>query len=391
MKNRTQDWFGRTACIIVAIIVTITFFLNYAVRGWNGNFIDFPSYWVAAVATYQYEVSPYGSSFSDVRDATLDQYAHPFIYPPPSLPLFWPFAQFEEHQLAGNIFLALNTVLTIASGLLTVGLLKRKYSMPPIVWLLIFIAFPLSQAVRITLGHGQVNIIALTAILASAFLVRRFILAGVLIAFAVLVKVYAIITIFCFYRHRWVLLSFVLTVLFFSILAHLTSPLGLWRDWVESVLFAENLAGVFSLDDSANISLVGLCARLELPVWIGRSTGFLLLIATLFALYFRHQSEMQAVSMVSIMIVLLPSISWIHYAVFLLPAYGVSLVLAISQKSVFRSILTLTLGAFLTYNPLAIIFGDLGNLAITIIALILWGILWLDTMKSPRGNFSVDH
>ncbi len=93
-----------------------TYVSLYGVRYLGSSFTDFPSYWLGAQVAFRFHEVPYGETFLQ-HAASLEQHVHPFVYPPPSLPLFYPFA-FMDLETASTAMLAINVVTALGLGFL---------------------------------------------------------------------------------------------------------------------------------------------------------------------------------------------------------------------------------------------------------------------------------
>ena len=315
---------------------------------------DYPGYYIAAHSVFIDHTSPYGFDALDSWAQAFKRWMPPYVYPPPSILAFWPLTLLSF----GGGFVA----FTLISHLCLLGcmwlMIMRLHPLPakPLVRT-VFICLAtayvlLSDAVRITLDLGQVNLIVLFLLCASFVALERrgsnWLIAAPL-SIAILLKTYPLfLLILIATRRRFKAAA--LTLACFAALvaiAVVVVPSYVWSSWLTEVVPAASntkaLAFLFShtpLDFAWNQSVAGLMKRLLGDTLWGHSPlSFPALAAPLtkvvdaaligvtsflaFRFYKRcHPMDGLADDTAAflLMMYLVSPISWDHHLVFILPA-----------------------------------------------------------------------
>ncbi len=150
------------------VLVAVFVFLYTPIAYWFGFYpmygiqFDFPSFYYGARSVFNQGTSPYGLEKFHSASVVLGRKVHPYLYPPPSLLAFWPFAWLRVDQ-AQAVFLVASHLCLLGS----LWLLLFKFTPPAtplrrhltlfsiVVYVLMF------DPMLITLALGQINLIVL--------------------------------------------------------------------------------------------------------------------------------------------------------------------------------------------------------------------------------------
>ena len=328
--------------------------------------IDYPGYYLAAHNVFIDHTSPYGFDAFDSYAEAFGRWMPPYVYPPPSILAFWPLTFLS---LKGGF-----VVFTLISHLCLLGsmwlILTRLTPLPrqPLVrtvFLCLATAYVLcSDAVRITLELGQVNLMALFLICSTlaALQERRssWRIAAPL-SIAILLKTYPLFLLILLVTRRRFKAA-VLTLAYFGVfvaLAAIIVPSYVWSSWLTEVVPAASstkyLAFLFShtpLNFMWNQSAAGFLKRLLGDTLWGHSPlSYPALAAPLikavdaaligitsflaFRFYKRHRpvdgvAEDSAAFL--LMMYLVAPISWDHHLVYVLPAAILALGFIVQER-----------------------------------------------------------
>jgi hypothetical protein len=329
---------------------------------------DFPSYYHAARLAFVEGKTPYGFHAFDPITAELGRKVHPYLYPPPSLLAFWPFAKMSY---AGG-----QALFILASHLCFLGsiwLILTKLTPQPRDERLREVAIALSIVYLLsfhpalaTLGIGQVNHLAMAFIclalagLKSGGPAWRIALP---LSIAILLKTYPVLLLgLLFFRGKYAAIA--LTCAFFGALtgiAALALSAEVWTTWFAEVLPAGGYANEgISAAGPWNQNVNGFVTRLLLDNKFSDApldypslakpiaTGLVVIVAAVTALlsfrvsrradYERHADDETAAFL--LMIFLIAPLSWDHHLVYILPAavFAISLLVRGSVRGTWATI-----------------------------------------------------
>ena len=325
------------------------YWIVYGVGILDAHFIDAKSFWLGARLALVEGVSPYPwETFSAASDQLPGGYAHPFVYPPPSLVLLWPLAGLSYGQATTALVAASHAgILLIALGcgcvLSADRLRQNRATLAIVAGLAVFIA--VTQATRVTLGHGQVNVVVVCGLVWfwAACLGRASAVIGAagLIAAALLKPYFGIFAIFLVLSGGRRLLTRVIALsLALLIVTALAVPLDAWGDWVRLYLFelssADLYLGRFEIYSPNNFALRAVVDALfgveSRAVWPWLVSA--MVAAQLGALVRTRAAPAEArtiqVASLMMLIFLAAPVSWIHYLLYVVVAAG--LVFVISMR-----------------------------------------------------------
>ncbi len=393
-KPSSGFWFYLIATI--GTVGYLVFLYRYGYGYLNTHFIDAPSFWAAADATFNLHRSPYASDFGGAAEQSAGQYTHPFIYPPPSLLLLYPLSWFDYPTAANGLLL----VNHLAIAWICVLLLRAVFpggwrqslgTAGASVWLCFYVM--LFQATRITLGHGQVNLLVLLLVvlfwrmLASD---RSDWWKALPLALAALLKVYPFLFVGMLVASGR-LRAALATIVWIGIFAGLSIVLiseEVWVQWLREIAptggYGQSIGGQFSQASPNNLSINGWVARLFLdnpytdsPLQCAQSarliaylTSLIVVAGTLttsFLLSRRIRSDFLDIEVALYLCAsfLIAPISWIHHLVFVIPAMIILLTHFTRNHN--------WIPALLTAGCMLVLFQDLmppGNRATGVVAIL---------------------
>lgn len=331
---------------LMLLIFSLLYLQFVFLYGWqyrNIPNVDLPSFYAASARLFRYGESPYDLAGLRLFMAQDARYVYPFVYPPPSLLLFFPLSElsYAHARLAALlvnhlIFLALLWVIPV--HLLRVRPEHGLAFALCVVYLLTF------HPVAVTLDHGQVNIMLLAFIVLFWLFARRnyAFLAGFFLALAILLKTYPLLIIpFLLLAGRWRESAYALGWIGVATLISLMIiPAPIWHDWITTVLpgggYTGNPPGLASAA-IWNQSLNGIFSRAftenrwSQPLWVDPGLARLLaysaaVLAAAVSAIAVWKSRFKSGSLDGVMLVALPLMylvapfSWEHHLVYLLPS-----------------------------------------------------------------------
>jgi alpha-1,2-mannosyltransferase len=306
--------------------------------------MDLPSFYSGSVRVFINGASPY--NFPELAKVLEGQVTrtYPYLYPPPSLFLFYPLSLLSFAQ-AKVAFFGLNTLLlALLAWIIPLRLCRLSPSRN--LWMLIFclgmtmLFGPMAQ----TVGNGQVNLLVLSCLVLFWDLARtgRNYSSAFFLALAIILKTYPVVLLPMLLlsgRGRVALLTVLFLVLALAS-SILLLPENLWEDWLLKVApsgsYTREPEGLFAPSTIGNQSINGLFSRLftaeewsspikiDPPVgaWLATLSAGLLVFLTIFATFLTRKD---ANALDKSMLISLPCIyliapfSWFHHLVYVLP------------------------------------------------------------------------
>jgi alpha-1,2-mannosyltransferase len=233
--------------------------------------MDLATFWVAARVVWSDGASPYAPSkpFADLG-ASLDQTVYPFLYPPPSLLVFAPLSATSYADARAAVAWINLALYALVVGLLIGPILApRRSQLPRWAIALTLVLLTSFQPIAHTIGHGQVNLLVLGAILLAWIGARRRMgpLVGLSLTVAVALKVYpALLLVPLAARREWRLVCWTLGCFAAAVLASvLLLPAATWDDWLLEIVpsggYLRAPADSIPASASGNLSINGFVAR----------------------------------------------------------------------------------------------------------------------------------
>jgi uncharacterized membrane protein YkvA (DUF1232 family) len=338
---------GPSGGLIIALIFTVlytSFIWSYGWKYRNIDYYDLPSFYSASVQVFRYGESPYNQQ-SLQRVMEPDIRVYPYLYPPPSLLLFWPLS-FVSYASAGLIVLLLNHLLILVLlWCIPICLLRYPENNVFRVFIITIVYFLNCYPVVSTLKHGQVNMLFTGFLLAFWIFTRKdkAVSASLFLALAILLKVYPLVLIpplFIAARKR----EAVYTVIWLTLLSGVSLifiPLSVWTGWFTQVLpaggYGRTATGLVPPAAIWNQSLNGFFARLftnneySSPMFVNPglakyltfgSAGIVAVVTGVAAWLCskRHAMPVDRIIMLTLVaIYLIAPFSWEHHLVYLVP------------------------------------------------------------------------
>jgi hypothetical protein len=231
----------------------------------EGRINDLPSFYYAAQMAFVEHVSPYDAQRLDAHS---ERRVHPFLYPPPSLLVFYPLSLTSFDAAALTVLVANHLLLLLSLYLLLFRLLglgnRPLWLAGASIYTLCF--FPIS----VVFDHGQVSL-ALLPLLSGFWICsrnRRDTGAALCLAAAILLKSYPalLLGVLVLCGRSAIALRCVVFLAATSALAGGVLPAEAWNDWFAEVLpsggYGGEPGGVLSPASVWNQSLNGISQRL---------------------------------------------------------------------------------------------------------------------------------
>lgn len=344
----------KTLILSAFVFIYLPFLYFYGFRYALLPHVDFPSfYWGARVAFFD-GLSPYGPLAFGGAQAHLDQIVWPYLYPPPSLLLFFPFATMS-YGAAKLVMLALNHALFLGLCYLLLyrlrlinASLKTAFG---VAVLLFFVGYLIAfRPFATNLNHGQINMLVLALVLVSWLELKeraRPFLVGAPLAVAILLKTYPILFLpLLLFKRQYHALAWVVAIgAVATVMSYFVLPATAWPEWIAQVLpsggYGEIPWGLFSPAAPQNQSINGFAFRLFMeneftqtvyhnPALVKITAYILAGFVTAATLWVSYRAsriaprDAEAIdlefSLALVMMFLVGPLSWDHHIVYALPA-----------------------------------------------------------------------
>jgi len=234
---------------------------------------DFPTFYSAAQVTFRDGRSPFSYEILTRAGARFGfPGPPPYLYPPPSLLLLYPFA-FLSYEAARRAMLAANQLLTLLFiYIFFFKVMRWKWQEP---FLALALVYTLTfHALGETLDHGQVNLLVLVLIAISWYALKEDrgpLWAALPLSLSIVIKLYpALLLLYLLLKRKYHVLLWTLALLgAYSLVAGILLPRAVWSDWLTRVVasggYGQPTLYLFSPAAPWNFSLNGFAARLFLP------------------------------------------------------------------------------------------------------------------------------
>lgn len=350
----------KKALVGLLIVFYLPYLHLFGLRYIGRENVDFPTFYAAAKVVFEQRASPYTKTAFADEIALLGERAAPtptgrlippFLYPPPSLPLFYPLI-FLSFPAAKLLVLVLNHLCVLP--ILYIFLCKifapdfdksLRQLVAPLCIIYVLVSFP----VVANFEYGQINLIVLLLLGLSWYAVksdRGPAAIAIPLALAVLMKTYPILLFpVLLMRKKYRAAAWLVGLLAAAtIFSYIVLPKDTWHDWLTNVVptggYLENTFNLFSPAQARNSSINGFVSRIftrhqwSETLWPNPALGRL--VANLMALivvgvtvgvsYVASRREKcgrlldLSLSLFLIMMVLVAPLSWESHLVFVLPA-----------------------------------------------------------------------
>jgi len=256
----------RKILLLLLLLIYIQFVLLYGFSYISIENDDFASFHSAGRLTFEDNQSPYNYDKLIQKAGFI---VPPYLYPPPSLLLFYPLSLIP-YQVA-KIILLITSHLSILVFIFIFffKILNLKFDQPFAVFAIIytFLYFPIVH----TLWLGQVNLLVLVFLCLTWYALQKNCRSGVAalpLSLAILIKTYP--ALFLFYllsKKKYAIVLWVIGLLFvYSFIASISLPQGVWSDWLTKVLpsggYGKAAMNVLSPAHPVNQSINGFISRI---------------------------------------------------------------------------------------------------------------------------------
>ncbi|HZL38197.1 MAG TPA: glycosyltransferase family 87 protein [Tepidisphaeraceae bacterium] len=426
------------------VFLYFTFLYSYGAKLSTLVYTDFPSFYYGARLSFIEKQSPYNEQALTAasekaeppRPGEVRRRIYPYLYPPPSLLLFYPLARLPVNA-AKIAVLAINHVcLLIAIGLLLVGILgftPRQMTTDVLpAFMVIYLLF--FRGIDSTIELGQVNLIVLALLCVCWLGIKRDWPGWAIalpLALASVFKLYPVLFLgMLVFRRKYQAAALTLALLAaVCIVSWFVLPRAFWIDWKTNVAptcgYLRAPMGVFPPTLQGNVGFAGFMARLfmapKLFMEVGRPTlgatllpfeqlGRLLTVAgiavmaliTFGAVYLSSRRDAATNSgrgqridlefaAILVLTFLVAPLAWEHHLTYVAPGAIVAM-LAVLGRDGNRArgwiYVTIFLTAFVIAWPLTVAKLPLPRLLVILLAsvklyavLILWGFLLVEMTR----------
>jgi hypothetical protein len=314
--------------ILLFVLIYVPFLLNHGYGYISIDMIDFPSYYSAAKITFKDHRSPY--EYQDLHQ-TGTFIGPPFLYPPPSLLVFYPFSLLSL-QGAQGLFIGLALIYV--------------FSYHPTVH---------------SLWLGQVNLLILLMLILSWYTLQKDGHPGLValpFSLAIIIKTYpALLLVYLLVKRKFAVVFWILGLLSgYFIIALIFLPREVWIDWLTVVVpsggYGNAALGVLEPTSPWNQSLNGFFSRIFIPTEYSHTlinspaaarvltyvfSLVIIIVATRLCYLASKKYKSDKImniefSVFLLTVYLIAPFSWEHHLVFVLPAIMVVIYLLFHSK-----------------------------------------------------------
>jgi len=386
----------RKIFFLTLIFLYLPLAYNYGVKLHSFPFVDLASFYYGAQTAFRHHQSPYAPGALDWGAQALHQRVFPFLYPPPTLLLFSPFAVLP-YKAAKLLVLAANHLCLLGLLFLLLHLLGltgflRPRAVPDqgragggartallAVFLMVYLF--LFQPVVVTLKLGQINFFVIALLCLMWYALKKNaspLLSAIPFALAIALKTYPLLFLpILVIKGRWRMVGW--TLGFLALLtagSYAVLPHTVWHDWLAFVLpyggYTKTPPGLFAPSAVENQSVNAFASRLfmdpQTAVLVNpaaaKVTAYFLcaaLFATEILLSWRLRNAQKGAradrsfdlefALFLLTLYLVAPLSWEHHLVFVLPAIFLALARVFSFQESRRTTLWVTAAAFLLAWP----------------------------------------
>ncbi|MFN2476936.1 MAG: glycosyltransferase family 87 protein [Chthoniobacterales bacterium] len=333
---------GSKALLWLLIFAYVPFLFAHGIACLTEPAVDFPPLYSATKAVFDQHASPYGENAFAEQALALGRPVPPFIYPPPSLLVFFPLHWFSYDTAKALMLVVNHLCFLVAIALLFRRLFRDEFARAPtqLTAALVLIYLLLFDPAVVTLHLGQVNLLLLVCITLMWIALRRSgsaVAVAIPLTFAIVVKTYpALLVGLLVLRKRPKAAAY--TLGFFALAcaaSYFLLPHGIWSDWLTKVMPAGDNAhpGPWNQNIRAFVARTFVPNGFSEPLFAAPSLAKPLIyllslgvaLPTLWAsvrCWRRPHSPRQIdfqMSLYLLMIFLIAPVSWEHHFVYLLP------------------------------------------------------------------------
>lgn len=344
-----------SALLWLAIFLYLPFLLAHGFEAWRQPAVDFPPLYSATRVVFDEAGSPYGERSFEKQAVALGRWVPPYIYPPPSLLLFYPFHFFSYDGAKALMLVANHLCLLFAIGFTFRKLFREEFARAsgPMAAALCLAYVLLFDPVVVTVHLGQVNLLLLVSLCLTWHALKRnagaFAIA-IPLSLAIVIKTYPVLLLLLLAFRRRYKAAAVTVALYglYCAASYLLLPSGIWEDWLTKVLPHGDSAhpGPWNQNIRAFIARAFLPNQFSdplvaLPALVKPTIGLLSLgvVATTIWCSFRRRREPETsrgidreMSLYLFMIFLIAPVSWEHHFTYLLPSLALVILMVVSGE-----------------------------------------------------------
>lgn len=391
----------RRCFFLILVFLYVPFAYTNGVKLHSIAFVDLSSFYYAAQTTFQRHQSPYApGALAWGVQATHDP-VWPYLYPPPTLLLFLPFAHMS-YGTAKLLVLATNHLCVLGLLFLLLHLLGLSGFLRPQAagqtqeetgrreWLAVFLMVYLFlfQPIVQTLMAGQINLYVILLLCLMWYALKKNaspVLCALPLALAIVLKTYPLLFLpVLLLKGRWQTAMWTFGFLALLVAASFfVLPHRLWQDWLTLVVpyggYTKTVPGLFSPSSVWNQSVNGFSTRLfadpqtAVRVAPGAAKALAYFLCAAFfciemLLTWRLRTAQKAasgqgsaadadnldreVALFLLTLYLVAPLSWEHHLVFVLPAVFLALAHVFSRQESLRRTLWVAVPAFMIAWPI---------------------------------------
>jgi hypothetical protein len=342
--------------ILLFVLIYVPFLLNHGYGYISIDMIDFPSYYSAAKITFKDHRSPY--EYQDLHQ-TGTFIGPPFLYPPPSLLVFYPFSLLSLQGAQTLLLFISHISILLFFFLFFFKILKMKFEGLFIGLALIYV-FSYHPTVH-SLWLGQVNLLILLMLILSWYTLQKDGHPGLValpFSLAIIIKTYpALLLVYLLVKRKFAVVFWILGLLSgYFIIALIFLPREVWIDWLTVVVpsggYGNAALGVLEPTSPWNQSLNGFFSRIFIPTEYSHTlinspaaarvltyvfSLVIIIVATRLCYLASKKYKSDKImniefSVFLLTVYLIAPFSWEHHLVFVLPAIMVVIYLLFHSK-----------------------------------------------------------
>ena len=234
---------GSKALLWLAVFAYVPFLIAHGVECWTQPAVDFPPLYSATKVVFDQHLSPYREHAFDEQALALGRPVPPYIYPPPSLLLFFPL-HFVDYDTAKALMLVVNHLCLLGAIAFLFGRLFREeflHASSQLTAALVIIYVLLFDPAVVTLHLGQVNFLLLICLAFMWHALKRNgrpLAIAIPLTLAIVIKTYpALLVLPLLLRKRYRAAGWTIGLFIVACAAsYFLLPHAIWNDWIVNVL-----------------------------------------------------------------------------------------------------------------------------------------------------------
>ncbi len=346
----------RTALLWLFAFLYLPFVWAHGIEAWSQSAYDFPPLYCATKAVFDQQQSPYGVNAFEQQSKALGRWIPPFLYPPPSLLVFYPLHLFSYDGAKAFLLAVNHGCLLFAIVFIMRRLFREEFARAPTeLWAALALVYLiLFDPTVVTLHLGQVNLLLLVCICCfwDALKRNRSALAvAIPLSLAIVIKTYPVLLLpLLVFRRRYKAAA--LTLVLFAIYcgaAYALFPTSAWHDWITKVLpessqvhpgpWNQNIRAFVAralLPNQFSQPLFALPQLVQPVIAVASGAVFAVTMLVSFLGWWRSDARRPIEAELSLylfMIFLIAPVSWEHHFVYLLPSLILALLLLLRGEA----------------------------------------------------------